>query len=46
MIDLPHRKLINEVDPNRFTGCKTFPERVNDFMVLIDGLKAGRIMKK
>ena len=51
MTDLPHRKLINEVDSNRFTGKsfsrrKTFPESVDDYIVLIDGLEAGRIMKK
>jgi hypothetical protein len=41
----------NQVDPNRFTGKKftrrqTFPNTSNDFAVKIDGLTAGRVMKK
>jgi hypothetical protein len=51
MASLPTRKPINEVDPNRFTGktftrCKTFPESIDDYSIQIDGLTAGRIMKK
>jgi uncharacterized protein YozE (UPF0346 family) len=49
--DLRHRKPINHVDPNRFTGKafsrrKTFPESSDDYIIIIDGLEAGRIMKK
>jgi hypothetical protein len=51
MPSLPFRKPINEVDPNRFTGKtfsrrKTFPQSVEDYRIRIDGLTAGRIMKK
>jgi hypothetical protein len=51
MASLPTRKPINEVDPNRFTGKtltrrKTFPESIDDYSIRIDGLTAGRIMKK
>jgi hypothetical protein len=41
----------NEFDPNRFTG-KTFshrmtlPDSTEDYSIRIDGLTAGRIMKK
>ena len=43
--------LPNRVDPSRFTGKtftrrNTFPESVGDYSILIDGLAAGRIMKK
>jgi hypothetical protein len=51
MSDLPFRKPINDVDPSRFTGKtfsrrKTFPQSVEDYSIRIDGLTAGRIMKK
>jgi hypothetical protein len=41
----------HEVDPNRFTGktftrSSTFPGSVDDYRVKIDGLTAGRTMKK
>jgi hypothetical protein len=40
----------DEVDPSRFAGKnftrrKAFPDSQNDYSILIDGLKAGRIMK-
>jgi hypothetical protein len=45
------RKLINEVDANRFTRKtfsrrKTFTNSADDYCIKIDGLTAGRIMKK
>jgi len=51
MIDLPARKPTNQVDPSRFTGKsftrrKTFPNSVDDYVVIVDGLIAGRIMNK
>jgi hypothetical protein len=51
MAALPHRKPTNQVDPNRFTGKsftrrKTFPNLVDDYVVIVAGLLAGRIMKK
>jgi hypothetical protein len=51
MTDLRMQKPITEVDPNRFTGKafsrrKTFPESIDDHSIRIDGLTAGRIMKK
>jgi hypothetical protein len=41
----------DEIDPNRFTGKrftrrKTFPDSKDDYTIKIDGLTAGRIMKK
>jgi hypothetical protein len=41
----------DEVDPNRFTGKRftrrqAFPDSKDDYSILIDGLIAGRIMKK
>ena len=41
----------DEVDPRRFTGKrftrrKAFPDSQDDYSILIDGLVAGRIMKK
>ena len=41
----------DKVDPNRFTGkrftrCQTFPRTTHDFVIKIDGLTAGRMMKK
>ena len=43
--------LLNQVDPNRFTGKEftrrhAFPHTTNDYSIVIDGLCAGRIMKK
>ena len=43
-------KTKDEVDPSRFTGKnftrrKAFPNSHDDYSILIDGLKAGRIMK-
>jgi hypothetical protein len=40
----------DEVDPHRFTGKtftrrKAFPNTHDDYIILIDGLSAGRIMK-
>lgn len=48
MSDLPKK---DQVDPRRFTSKmftrrKTFPVSVDDFAISIDGLTAGRIMKK
>lgn len=44
-------RLKNQVDPNRFTSKKftrrqTFLNTTHDFAIRIDGLTAGRIMKK
>jgi hypothetical protein len=41
-------RLKDEVDPNRFTGKtftrrKCFPNSVDDYRIMIDGLSAGRI---
>ena len=41
----------DEVDPHRFTGKsfarrKAFPTSPDDYIILIDGLVAGRIMQK
>lgn len=41
----------HRIDPNRFTGktfsrSHTFPGSVDDYRVRIDGLTAGRIVKK
>jgi hypothetical protein len=40
----------NEVDPHRFIGKeftrrKCFPDSQDDYCIMIDGLRAGRIMK-
>ena len=44
-------RLKDQVDPHRFTGKKftrrqTFPGTSHDFAIKIDGIEAGRIMKK
>ena len=44
-------RLKNEVDPHRLTGKeftrrKAFPRTHDDYCIIIDGLTAGRIMKK
>ena len=44
-------RMKDQVDPNRLTGKKftrrqTFPSTSHDFTIKIDGLTAGRIMKK
>jgi hypothetical protein len=51
MSDLPFRKPLNDAGPSRFTGktfsrSKTFSNSVDDYSIRIDGLTAGRIMKK
>jgi hypothetical protein len=51
MTDFARRRPTDQVDPSRFTGKsftrrKTFPGSVDDYVVIVDGLLAGRIMKK
>ena len=43
--------MLNQIDPQRFIGKplrrrKTFAESINDYVVTIDGVVAGRIMEK
>lgn len=51
MTDLNRKPPVSEIDPSRFTGKtftrrKAFPNSRDDYTIFIDGLKAGRIMKK
>ena len=51
MTDLNRKPPVCEIVPGRFTGKtftrrKCFPDSTDDYSIVIDGLRAGRIMKK